>query len=375
VKKNLLVRGTQLFSAYSKAQEKTAFEADPTLLSFEYGHVNSWYTDNKFAIAQNFAFPTVYAARKKVLQSQTSVATASEKVQILDIKRQVCNLYFEMQNLLEKQVLLSQTDSLYEQFLTRQKERYRLGDADLVEVTATESQRGEIRQQLLQLRSDLEQLSWEFARLVQSPTALYPWPDEKLATRLTIGDSSGATSHPYFTMIKNKLNASEFQLKAYRANQLPGFWMGYTNLTYVGFQQIGTDNVYFDRSRRFGSLQAGLSVPIIGTANKARIKGGKIGIASARLELQNAQQMLDTRYKILSLQYARNMEQVAYYQTQGIPQAKRLTAAAKDRMNNGEIGYLEWMVLINQSVTIQSSYLEATSRLNNTIINLNYLIP
>jgi len=50
-----------------------------------------------------------------------------------------------------------------------------------------------------------------------------------------------------------------------------------------------------------------------------------------------------------------------------------VTKAANDKFNNGDINYLEWVMLINQNTQIQSNYIEVVRKLNNSIIELNSL--
>lgn len=50
-----------------------------------------------------------------------------------------------------------------------------------------------------------------------------------------------------------------------------------------------------------------------------------------------------------------------------------LLNTAIQQYNAGEINYLDWVILINQSLGIKSQYLNAIEKLNESTIELDYL--
>jgi len=85
--------------------------------------------------------------------------------------------------------------------------------------------------------------------------------------------------------------------------------------------------------------------------------------------LQNFKSEYQSSFK----QYQENFNAVKYYEEIALKNANVLEDAANLQLKNGDINYLEWAMLINNSTTIQSSYLDAVKDLNNSIIQLNYL--
>jgi len=53
---------------------------------------------------------------------------------------------------------------------------------------------------------------------------------------------------------------------------------------------------------------------------------------------------------------------------------KIIFETANKQFISGEINYLDWVMLTNQAISIQSNYLDAIKNLNETIIQINYLI-
>ena len=73
-------------------------------------------------------------------------------------------------------------------------------------------------------------------------------------------------------------------------------------------------------------------------------------------------------------QYSKNKLSVQYYETEALKNVAIITTAANNQFNNGNINYLEWTMLINQTTEIQSNYIEAIKQLNSSIIEINSLI-
>ncbi len=67
------------------------------------------------------------------------------------------------------------------------------------------------------------------------------------------------------------------------------------------------------------------------------------------------------------------MQIVNYFEETALKNATTITKTANQQFTNGNINYLEWAMLINNAVSIQSNYTDAIKELNQSIIQLNYL--
>jgi hypothetical protein len=59
---------------------------------------------------------------------------------------------------------------------------------------------------------------------------------------------------------------------------------------------------------------------------------------------------------------------------EALPNAQLIAETASRQLIAGSIHYLEWVQLINQTIQIKSDYLEAEKKLNESIIQLQFLI-
>ena len=72
--------------------------------------------------------------------------------------------------------------------------------------------------------------------------------------------------------------------------------------------------------------------------------------------------------------YQKYAQAVAYYENTALPNADKIARTANNQFLGGDINYLEWVLLMNQAITVRSEYIDALRNLNNTTIQLkNYL--
>ena len=79
-------------------------------------------------------------------------------------------------------------------------------------------------------------------------------------------------------------------------------------------------------------------------------------------------------YKAALVRYQKYSEAIAYFETTALKNADLITSTANKQFINGDINYLEWVLLINQAVTIQSDYIDAVKNSNESAVEINSLI-
>ena len=67
------------------------------------------------------------------------------------------------------------------------------------------------------------------------------------------------------------------------------------------------------------------------------------------------------------------MENVSYFEGTALKNSDLILTTANKQFSNGEINYLEWVLLVNQAITIQSDAIDAVRSLNESIIHINSL--
>jgi cobalt-zinc-cadmium resistance protein CzcA len=84
--------------------------------------------------------------------------------------------------------------------------------------------------------------------------------------------------------------------------------------------------------------------------------------------------LLQSQFNAAIRQYQSNLATVNYFENTALKNASLISETANKQFNNGELNYLEWVMLTNQAISIRSNYLDAVKNLNETTIQINYLI-
>ena len=116
-----------------------------------------------------------------------------------------------------------------------------------------------------------------------------------------------------------------------------------------------------------------MALPLFNTAINNRKKALEINTQIAENNLNNEKLKLESKNQELVQEYKKHKETIAYYESQALKNVDVVTKAANDKFINGDINYLEWVMLINQGTEIQSKYIEAVKKLNTAVIEINAL--
>lgn len=136
----------------------------------------------------------------------------------------------------------------------------------------------------------------------------------------------------------------------------------------------GSDNVLYNGSTRFQSVQAGLGIPIFFGAQKAKIKSAKSLYQISENNYQSGIQNIRNEYKKASAALNNQLNSLSYFESKALKNADLISETATKQFNNGEINYMEWVLLLNQSVSIKNDYLNTIKNYNEAALQLNYLL-
>jgi cobalt-zinc-cadmium resistance protein CzcA len=241
----------------------------------------------------------------------------------------------------------------------------------LLEKTTAETQRGTIAIQLRQLQQDLDLIQSQFMLLINTNNVYTPNASSLKMTLLNGVDSSSLNKHPSLKILEQRKIEASIGRKLERSKLLPDLNVGFFSMTMKG---NGADNVFYTSSSRFNALQIGLGVPLFFGSQKAKVEASKINQSIAENSYLLETNLLQYQLKTNLSQYKTDLAAVQYFENTGLKNATLILSVANKQFESGEINFMEWVILTNQSITIQSNYLDAIKNLNETSIQINYLI-
>jgi cobalt-zinc-cadmium resistance protein CzcA len=185
------------------------------------------------------------------------------------------------------------------------------------------------------------------------------------------GDSS---AHPQIDWFRMQEEQSQRSTDIERSKLLPNFSIGYSNQSIIGFQKTdATNETYFGPSRRFSVVSLSLGIPIFNKVTRSRIRASQAKEDVARLETAAATASLQNQRWQAQEEFGKWKQQVQFHEVSGQQRARLLMYHADEAFRAGEINYLEWSVLVNQSAQLQLNYADALAGYNRSLIELEYL--
>lgn len=370
LRNNLTVKNEKLKSQYQEKLIKSSLNVPQASFSAEAGQINSAYTDTRFGISQSISFPTVYTHQKKLLSEEWKSAVLTIALREIELKRAVTQLFYTLILFREKEKLLIKADSIYVEFLSKTNLRLAKGESNILENTTAELQRGNIQLQLSALQQEIELVKLQFQLLLNTEINYEPLTiNSKIDFPFAL-DSSFVSQHPLLKVFQQQKLIAMANTTLEKSRLLPNLSIGVNSMSIRG---TGADNLVYSASTRFNSAQIGVGIPLFKRAQKARIEASKVSEIIADNNFQQQFRQLRKDYQIAFLQYQTNLYAVNYFENSSLKNANLIVATANTQFINGNINYLDWVVLINQSIAIQSNYLDAIKMLNESIISINYL--
>lgn len=376
LKNNLSLQSQQLKVKSSDALKKSPFELPKTNLNFQLGQYNSINQDKAIQVSQNIPFPTYYSAKAGLYRAELKANEFLQQATSNEIKAQVQSYFYQLQYLQNSKRYLQELDSLYNNFVNASALRYKTGETNMLEKATAETKRGQIAQLLKQYTAELV-MAYATLRSLMNTTENFVIAENVNFQPIALSnslDTSLIANNPSVKFLYQQAVIAEETKKVERAAVLPDLTIGYFNQSLIGTQNINGNDVYFDSNKRFQGINIGIGIPLTFFSSSARIKSLKYAQQSLIKEADNNKLALKTQVENAFLQYNQNLSQYNYYKSTALPNVEIIISTAHVSYKSGDIGYIEYLQALQTATDVRLSYLLSVDRLNQSIININFLI-
>ena len=154
---------------------------------------------------------------------------------------------------------------------------------------------------------------------------------------------------------------------------MPDITLGYFNQSLIGTQTINGTEQYFGSSNRFAGFQVGIAIPIWVKPQLAKVQAAKIKAGIGESNYESYQKKLEGMYLQAVQKYMKYKNSLEYYETSALDQSELMLQNAQKGFKSGSIGYFEYVQVANQSLAIQTAWLESLNRYNQSVIQLEFL--
>ena len=371
LKNNAFVKVAAAQVNYYQALKKSNLDIEKTAIGYGYGKINGFNNDNQYSISQTIQFPTVYKYQGEINKSNIEISLLSKTQKEVELKNQVKRNYYQLLVLQQKKHLLVEADSIYNSFVVKARQKFNAGSSDMLEKITAENQLAQISNQLLAINAGYNILLNQFNLLLNCNKHYEPMSESATIAMLKFPNLETIEQTPLIKLQEVGLIKSQQQLRLEKSKLYPSFNIGYNSATIIGWQTITQNNErYFGGDHRFASFNMGMSVPLFSSAQRARINASSVAVEQIQLEKSAITRQLQSNLKDAIVLYQQNKKIVDDYKNNILPNIKVLIESAAKKMNAGEIGYLEWVMIINQAIQMQSDYLGYIQQQNEAAIEL-----
>ena len=373
---NPLLRVSQLNIGYQQSLRATAGDVGKTDVSTTFGQYNSRYFDQSFTIGQRLPNPALVRGLRSLADARTAGAEVEGRLTRAELARQVKATYYQLWYVQSLAGFLRSQDSLFAAIARGAEVRRRTGEGTLLEQTAADVQRRQAQTALSQNALDAQVLARQLQTLLASP-APPTIPDTLLIERtLPVIDAEWLAQNPELTLLGQQIEVARRETDLEAARLKPDFTVGLTNQSLQGVQTLpnGAGDRFYGFGSRFTYGQVGVSIPLFAKAGKARVAAARIGQERAEAQRVARQRALEGEVATTIQSYQKDRQALTYYRESALPQATLIREQVTKAYRAGEIGYVELLQNLRTVSEIQTGYLAALNDLNQTLINLDFLL-
>jgi cobalt-zinc-cadmium resistance protein CzcA len=126
----------------------------------------------------------------------------------------------------------------------------------------------------------------------------------------------------------------------------------------IGNQENGS----YNDGKRFHSAVIGVGIPLFNKAQKLAIEAQRVNEKIAENNYQLALNNLNMQYKQYTIQYQNALKETDYFQNDGLKNAETILKTANLQFYNGEINYLDYVLLVNQALDIRNRSIDSVKK-------------
>ncbi|WP_323789573.1 CusA/CzcA family heavy metal efflux RND transporter [Psychroserpens sp.] len=361
IENNANLKAENLLLNQSKVLVGSAFSFDKTNVYYNYDE-NNLAINNKplkvFGISQDFKFPTVYFAEKKLNQSKVRIQEANLNLQLQQLEQQVYANYYKLSYAENKAENYKYLDSLYQDFAIKAERRFELGETNYLEMITAKSKQKQLRTLYKQSLHEVKLANEQLKKVVQVDSISI---ETGLLRKLEVENLS-INQNAGLSIFDATINYQKAHTKLEKQSLLPDL-----NAEY--FQGSNSD-----LNETIKGYQFGIKIPILFGGQRSKIKASNIAQEVILEQRQNYQIELNAEYQSLLAKLQQYEEAIQYYETQGNSLSQEIIKTANRTFKEGEIDFFQYIQSLETAKDIQLNYLDQLNQYNQTVITINYLI-
>ena len=313
-----------------------------------------------WGVNQKIKFPSIYFTQHSLNSGKISAEEQRYLLKEMMLKREVSYAYYDIiywQNVQRKFEIL---DSIMIQFSKAAELKYKLGETNNLEKLTALAKKNEIKIKLLHSKEKLSGAYKNLESLLQNESR-YIIPQIDLPV-LNV-EFGKADNNPGLNYLSKLIDISDREVSLEAQNLLPDI-----NIDFF----TGTNNG--PNSKNYLGYNVGISIPVLFFGQSSKIQTTQIEKKISEQKYTDYYFKLKAKSKNLQAELKSYKASVDYYQNSGKYLSEEILTNANKAFKSGEIDYIEYTQLIQNSILIEMNYLDDLIKYNKAVIDLKYLV-
>ena len=357
---NGLIKSTSLQVQQNKALINSGYNFDKTNVYYNYDESNLVENNvplNIWGVSQNFSFPTIYGAQRKLNKAKFNLSSKQLIIQQQYLEQTLAIGYQEFLLAQEQVSTYAYLDSLFTTFNTAAKRKYELGGSNYLEMLTAQSKKQQVEVLLKQAQEEITVALQKLNGIVQADS-INPEVIELQKLPIILHHIKDSPVQDYFDGQKRVIAAQE----NYQKQQ----WLPDISLEY--FQG---SNQLIDRN--YIGYTLGLKIPLLFNAQASKVKASKIATQVVMEQAKNYQLQLQSKFLMLKAEMNKFNTALSYYESEGKQLSEELIKASTLSYKAGELDYFQFIQSLENASKIKLIYLDNLNRYNIIVIQINHL--
>lgn len=348
---------------YNKKMKTASWEYDKTNIDFSYGQTNSFAMDNNITVSQSFSSVFQNVGRYKLADAQTQSARYELSVTRAEIVSEVKSAYYQLAYYHAKLDLLRYEDSLYTDFLRAVELKTQKGESAALEKISVQTASMELKTMIDRCISDIY-IYQKKLQVILNDDAPADIVDCVLTRIDFAGDTSGVLNNPALSLAKQQIEISRLETRIEKLKLMPDISVGYFNQS----------NKELNSTGRFTGVELGIAIPLLGFSQSAKINASKINEQIAQSNFDYYYRELTAEIQNLLQESGKYKRSLDYYEVYALPQAELIIEYSGKNYRSGNIGYVEYILNLEQALEIKANYLQTLNDYNQSVIAVDKLL-
>lgn len=369
IENNPEIKAAKLNIEREEAIKLKSFNLPRPQLFLEYEGVKGGlknFESRKIGISQEFEFPASYFLRSDVQGSQVDIAKQELNRLAYDLRFQAETAYLNL--LLNQQLLEIATENLkiYNDFLFVAEKKYDAGATANLEVLNARVNKIKFENEVKNLESNITVSLSELRKLMGvayfdiETTETLSFVQRDISKDLIL--RSALNNNPDIKINRFQKEKFENRVSLSRSELLPNFSIRYYK------QKIGDD-------ADFWGVEFGLGLPLwFWWEPTGNIKEADYELNIATTQETNIKKNVENEVNKAFEEYQNSLRQGQFFHEEAIPEVNEILKQAKISYEEGAVGYVEYLQVLQTVYETRTQYLQTIYNYNKSILKLENLV-